>query len=597
MKRSIILATALLAAVHLVSCEDFLTLEPETDLSPNNYFKTEAELELWTNQFYLMIDTPEQEALLCADDHINTSLNDLQKGTRTAASESWASAWNDLRAINYFFEHAANCTDNAARQKHEGVAHFFRALFYYEKVRQYGDVPYYDHVLSDTDAAALNRPRDSRSLVMKRVMEDFDEAYRLLPDTWDVYHLTKDAAAAFKARAALFEGTYRRYHTLPENKVPDATIDGETINAEWFLNQAVDAAQKVMLNASRYPLYTENTTGLGPYREFFILEDAYAGESILSIRYNATIKVRHGLQFSLRNTRHSATRRMVNHYLMSDGSKVQDQPDFETMTYYESFQNRDPRMSQTLLAPGYVQYQASKKSVETLTQSMTGYSIIKFVSNTNFENADTSTTDWSVIRYPEVLLILAEAKAELGTLTQTDIENTVNVIRKRVGMTAGLDMAEANAHPDELLSAYYPHVNSGANKGVILEIRRERTVELFAEGQRQWDMLRWGEGAFLTPAGNGDGYEGVYFPGLGEYDMDNDGTADILLYDTTAPASDVTVRYDVRKDLTLSEGTSGYVLLYPLEDYKWDEKRDYLWPIPENQIQITNGALTQNYGY
>ena len=164
-------------------------------------------------------------------------------------------------------------------------------------------------------------------------------------------------------------------------------------------------------------------------------------------------------------------------------------------------------------------------------------------------------------------------------------------------MTAELDMEEANAHPDELLSSYYPNVNSGKNKGVILEIRRERTVELFAEGQRQWDMLRWGEGAFLTPAGNGDGYEGVYFPGLGEYDMDNDGTPDILLYDTTAPESDVTVRYNVRKDITLSNGTSGHVLPYSLEDYKWDEKRDYLWPIPETQIQITNGALTQNYGY
>ena len=601
MKRSITIAMALLAALSLASCEDFLTLEPENKLSPETYFKTEAELELWTNQFYLMLDGPEEDGLHCADDHISTSLNDVQKGTRTAASASWASAWDELRTINYFFEHAAGCTDIAAREKHEGVAHFFRALFYFKKVRQYGDVPYYDHVLQDTDVAELNRPRDSRSLVMKRVMEDFDAAYRLLPDTWDVYHLTKDAAAAFKARAALYEGTYRRYHTLPENRVPDETIEGETINAEWFLNQAVDAAQKVMLNASRYPLYTENTTGLGPYREFFILQDAYAGESILSIRYNATIKVRHGLQFSLRNGRHSATRRMVNHYLMSDGSKVQDQPNFETMTYYESFQNRDPRMSQTLLAPGYVQYGASDKSVETLTQSTTGYSIIKFVSNSNFENAGTSTTDWSAIRYPEVLLILAEAKAELGTLTQTDIDNTVNVIRKRVGMTAELDMEEANAHADELLSSYYPNVNPGKNKGVILEIRRERTVELFCEGQRQWDMFRWGEGAFLTPAGNKEGsvhgFEGVYFPRLGEYDMDNDGTPDILLYDTTAPESSVGVRYDVRKDITLSEGTSGYVLLYSLEDYVWDEKRDYLWPIPETQIQITNGALTQNYGY
>ncbi|MDM8335834.1 RagB/SusD family nutrient uptake outer membrane protein [Mediterranea massiliensis] len=593
--KKIAICLFLSSMLSLVSCDDFLTLEPETSLSPESYFKTAAELELWTNGFYSILGDPEDEVRLCADDHICTTLNSVQKGTRTAATESWSSSWDELRDINYFLEHVDNCTDEEAKNKFMGVAYFFRALFYFEKVRQYGDVPYYDFVISNTDMNALKKPRDSRSVVMKRVMDDFDKAYELLPETWDVFHVTKYAAAAFKARAALFEGTYRKYHVISEG-VEGENVDGQTVNADWFLTQAVDASQKVM-DSKRFSVYKSNTTGLGAYREFFILEDANTDEMILARRYEAAIKVRHGIQYQLKNGLHCATRRMVDHYLMSDGSRVQKQDNYDKMSYYEQFQNRDPRMSQSLLAPGYHQYGTDKETVETLTNSMTGYSVIKFISDTSFENDDTSTSDCSYFRYPEVLLIYAEAKAELGTITQSDIDKTVKIIRDRVSMP-NLDLDWANANPDEVLSSYYPHVGAGANRGAILEIRRERTVELFCEGQRQWDMLRWGEGKFLTPLGNGKGFVGVYFPGVGEYDMNNDGNTDIYLYSGEKPDEESgVIYYDIDSDITLSEGTSGYVLAYPKEDYVWDESRDYLWPIPENQIEITNGVLTQNPGY
>ena len=105
--KKIAICLFLSSMLSLVSCDDFLTLEPETSLSPESYFKTAAELELWTNGFYSILGDPEDEVRLCADDHICTTLNSVQKGTRTAATESWSSSWDELRDINYFLEHVS----------------------------------------------------------------------------------------------------------------------------------------------------------------------------------------------------------------------------------------------------------------------------------------------------------------------------------------------------------------------------------------------------------------------------------------------------------------------------------------------------------
>ena len=586
-------------SLALSGCDDFLTKEPETNLSPNTFFSSEAELELWTNRFYSLFAGPDTDAIQVSDIQIAKNLSSVQQGTRSPATENWGtSAWAYLRYINYYLERSGNCPDETIRQRYDGVAYFFRALFYFEKVRKYGDIPYYDFVIPSNDWASLKRPRDSRGFVMKKVMEDLDRAITDLPDNWPsdaLYRLSKNAARAMKARAALYEGTFRKYHGIA-----DETIDGVTISADYFLQLAADAAWAVM-EQNKYSLYKGNTLKLdAPYREYFILEDGDAKETILSMRFNADILVRHGIQFTFRNMRHSATQRLVNHYLMADGSKIQDQPGYETMTYNQQFQNRDPLMAQTLMAPGYVDLNGIDEVIEDCkSYDMTGYRFIKFVSDDTHNGATTSTTDWPVFRYPEILLTYAEAKAELGTLTPEDIALTVDVVRDRVGMPA-LDMTAANNNPDPLMASYYPNVNSGANKGVILEIRRERTVELPCEGLRQWDMLRWKEGAQLVPSSNGlDGFLGCYFPSLGEYDMNGDGKMDLCLWSGTKPATtcDAMLEIGEGKDAQLTEGTSGYIVCFRGRTYKWEEGRDYLWPIPTDQRVATGGALSQNPGY
>ena len=609
MKKILLYTLMTVAAAGMTACEDFLTRDTYDQIGSDEFWKSETDLELYANGFLQKmipgdgtITRGDIDADYCAVD-IATDLLRPDGNVSPDNQGGWTeSSWTNLRRVNYMLDNMHRCRGRVSDEvynHYEGVARFWRAWFYYDKVRTFGAVPWYDFTISASDKEALTKPRDSREYVMDKVLEDltFASTYCLADAKYTKGSalINKWVALAFKSRVCLYEGTFRKYHGIA-----DETIDGVTISADYFLQLAADAAWAVM-EQNKYSLYKGNTLKLdAPYREYFILEDGDAKETILSMRFNADILVRHGIQFTFRNMRHSATQRLVNHYLMADGPKIQDQPGYETMTYNQQFQNRDPRMAQTLMAPGYVDLNGIDEVIEDCkSYDMTGYRFIKFVSDDTHNGATTSTTDWPVFRYPEILLTYAEAKAELGTLTPEDIALTVDVVRDRVGMPA-LDMTAANNNPDPLMASYYPNVNSGANKGVILEIRRERTVELPCEGLRQWDMLRWKEGAQLVPSSNGlDGFLGCYFPSLGEYDMNGDGKMDLCLWSGTKPATtcDAMLEIGEGKDAQLTEGTSGYIVCFRGRTYKWEEGRDYLWPIPTDQRVATGGALSQNPGY
>ena len=607
-----------LSVLAFSSCEGFLDKFPETSLSPETFYTSEKELELATNGFYTMLPSPDNTtdgALQDNDLEYHISLSSLQMGNRSAENESWSSStWSNLRALNYYLEHSVNCTSEDIRKKYDGVAYFFRAMFYYEKVRKYGDIPWYDHVISANDKASLYRARDSRGFVMQKIMEDLDKAIDGLPVTWTegVYRINKYAAYAFKSRVALFEGTWCLNDAAPAEIYTKDDGTQLTLSSEYFLRQSADAA-KAVIDYGKYKMYTGETIVKGqPYRDFFVLEDAETSETILSRRYLYTdeMSIRHGVQFTYKNQRHSLTRALAYHYLMADGTPFQSQEGWQTMQYNQEFKNRDPRMAQTIAAPDYVAVgtDASTKYYPSCKDyDRSGYRPIKYFSDDTHDGATTSTTDYAIFRYGEVLLNYAEAKAELGEADQTVIDQTVNVIRARVGMPA-LDVTKANGTPDAFLSSYYTDKHlDGPDKGLILEIRRERTVELVNEGFRLWDMLRWHEGQQLCPASNtlGPGFIGCWFPGLGEYDMNNDGTPDLCIYTGTKPSTDCENTLDVSegKENTLSEGTSGYLIQFKDQSYKWEEK-DYLYPIPVKQIQIYpkdeatgESVLTQNPGY
>ena len=575
-----LLAAAAIAAMT-VGCD--LTLYPEDAESPEVYFKSEAHFEQWTNYLYAaLLDSPDAVSRYNADDMVDKSMGSIIMGQRLASdsmsgNNEWD--WDMLRRINYMLANSSNCEDEALRTKYEGVAYFFRAYFYFQKVMRFGDVPYYDKVLESTDAEFLNKARDDRGFVMDKVMEDFDRAIEMIPETKDPNsaRVTKWVALAMKSRAALFEGTWRKYHGMPD--------------AEKYLQQAA-AAAKTFIDESGYVLYNQ---GEEPYRDLFCSDHAKTEEVVLARLYQfETLNIANSVQFNIRNDAQGFTRRFMNHYLMADGTRFTDIPGHETMFYTEETKNRDPRMAQTVLCPGYIIKDETKPTPNDMT-SLTGYEPIKFVATAAQSGASKGTMDWPIIRAAEVYLNYAEALAELDQLDQAALDVSVNKIRERAKMPA-LEMAVANGNVDPYLASCYPRVQAGPNQGVILEIRRERTIELVNEGFRQWDMLRWKEGEQMV---NKDKpYYGIYFPAEGLYDMDGDGKNDLEIYSTvqqSKPADGLTVK-KIGSDFVLSEGTYGYVVAWSTLTWEWND-REYLWPIPADQRVLTGGALTQNPGW
>jgi len=579
MKHTIINALFLSAAIACISCEDMLDYQPKDRLSPDTYFKTETDCELWTNNYYTVFPSAEGIYSEPYDVIVRDVLADEISGVRKPMPTDGNWNWKKLREMNFFLSRASQVEDESVRLEYEGLTRFFRAYFYFEKVKRYGDVPWVDRPLG-SDEEELYEGRDPRESVMEKVMEDVDFAIANLPEVQNVYRVTRWTARALKSRIALFEGTFRKYHGL----------DGY----EEFLQACVNASEPFLTGP--YSIYTSGST---PYQDLFTSQNAIGTEIILARAYTSAISgMTHDVNGHLTGAtmgRPGMTRNVVNMYLMRDGSRYTDQADYATKTFVEECKNRDLRIAQTLRTPGYKRIGGSKELAPDLSRSTTGYQLIKYLTEERYDANKASTNDMPLFRLAEVLLNYAEAKAELGTLKQADLDNTIRPLRVRAGLP-DLDMEEANAHPDPYLSSSetgYANV-TGANKGVILEIRRERTLETPMEGLRYWDIMRWKEGKrFEKPI------EGLYFPGTGEYDLDGNGSVDVCIYDTEkAPGNSADVLYlKLGSDIVLSGETSGNVLAHSTQQRIWNEERDYLYPIPTDDRVLTQGAISQNPGW
>ena len=479
-------------AAGLVSCEDFLTAGDPNKIDAPSYFRNESDLEAYANGFLqTMIPTAISVATGDARADYMAWRGEWQYLTDNFDADDqsgWSTgSWEDLRNINYFlgnFRRAA--AGEAILDHYEGVARFWRAYFYMNKVKTFGAVPWYDREIDANDREALYKPRDSREYVMRKVLEDLDFAstHCITNAKLEVnsVRITRNVALAFKARCCLYEGTFRKYHANDPSTGKPWTAD----ESEMYLRACADACETLM-GEGKYALVSDPAKVATQYRSLFTSESVASGEVIWARAYDASLNATHILNTYFVNMQYgsySLTRQFVNTYLNRDGSRFTDKAGYEKTLFADEFENRDYRLMQSIRYPGYTRRNNNVNTpyAPDFGYCVTGYQPIKWVIDDTSMDSNTApcATSIPILRYAEVLLNRAEAAYELTQLGKTTSEDgdsyrdeafrCINLIRERAGA--------------DLLA-------SAADLNSVDIVRRERRKELAFENQTYWDLRRW----------------------------------------------------------------------------------------------------------
>lgn len=595
MKRYIFIGLGFLTLFS--SCKDnFLERSPIVNISDSDYWTSVNDLRLYVNNFYnddallpsrlawgsgpFTIDAGEG-----SDTNVPTNYNRRMNGEGTLPSSGggWSTSdWTPLRNINYFLDNYSKVqVPFKDVQAYVGESLFFRALFYYDKLRKFGDLPWAS-TLVGTDSDLLFSERLPRNQVVDSILFDLDNSISYLParagGAWSG-RVTKEVALALKARVALYEGTWEKYHNQKNTPFKVVGEDGSK-----FLNIAANASGELIIMSERtgYP----NLDNVGVENGYWLLfnqKDYSSSKEVLFWRkYSAADRVTHTwTRYSINGGGMGLSKDMIDSYLCLDGKPIGLSPQYiGDRTLKDVVKNRDPRLGQTIHVDDqqHVKWYSTKEYFTTpafeingSNNTSTGYQIYKGHTG-DFEeyNASQSTQGYVHFRYAEVLLIYAEAKAELGTITQVDIDKTINALRNRVGMTAGLlQLGNIAVDPNWEFPLLSPILN---------EVRRERKVELAAEWYRVDDIFRW---AAADTKIVGQRPLGAYKKQWENYP----GATDQFIKSLAA----------------LPVNAEGYIdpfKIYSIMDkgYRFKLDRDYLLPIPTNEITL-NPKLKQNPGW
>lgn len=528
----------LLLFLSVLSCE--VERLPETSISDQTFWRSETDLIAATNYLYTFIPGFNNEDVW-SDDAIGLSSNQISDGSRLAPSTdaNYSEPYRLIRAANNIIEKAPLAASNvsaATIDRYIADARFFRAWGYFSLVQKYGNVPLILKILSD-ESPELLEPASPREKIFDQIYQDLDFATAKLPTiatlgTANYGKISKTAAQAFKARVALFEGTRAKFHGY-----------GDPIK---HLNLAIEASKSI-IDGRQHALYSNyfdlfQMAGEGFANKENIIIKAYGvnlADRVLTHTY---------FRGTLENGNKNPTKSLVDSYLMTDGLPITKSPLYKTpVVSTDVFTNRDERLSHSVFKKGD-SYIFTKKifDISPLVFQKTGFCFRKF-SNIDDWNNQASFIDRPIIRYAEVLLIYAEAKFELtNSITDADLDISVNLLRAR-GKIAKLTNA----------------LVTNNNLSMRDEIRRERRVELAQEGHRYWDLIRWKTAETELPK-----------PVLGNFFFKAEfGTA------TTV-------------NLTLDN----FILVTAASFRRFDPARDYLWPLPLNEISL-NPNLKQNPGW
>lgn len=571
--RIIALALSFLA---ISGCDDFLEKPPLDSLTDETYWTNENNVRSFSWGFYTTYFSGYGSGYAWGKFFSSQTLNDdfapaspaqfrkivptaAVSGTRTSRGY-WSFYY--VRKANIFLDRIQTVPmDEEAIQHWSGVARFFRALEYHELVKQFGDVPWYDQELVESDEEILYKPKDSREFVMDKVLEDFEFAMQnvRIDDGNDGQTVNRAVVLAFMSRVFLYEGTWQKYH------------NGNTEKAREYLEASKNAATELM-NTGEF--------ALGNYREVFNSLNLAGNPEVILYRHYEPGILTHALNsYNNMEPQTGVSKDAIESYLAEDGLPIGISPLYQGDKGIDNVMaNRDPRIYETLVSDEL------RLNGIASNYSTTGYSTHKFLNEVIKDQPEGSSnlnyTDSPVMRYGEVLINYAEAVAELATvggtsLTQADLDMSINVLRDRPGVM--LPHLEVLGDAPGVNGIVYDDPARDPDvSGIIWEIRRERRIELMMEGFRTDDLMRWEKLEYSDTEGNPDINRGAWIR-----------RADYP---------------ELQSSVTLTDGDEGYIIpaTAAVSQRLFEDPKVYLDPIPLDQITLYNQhgvTLTQNPGW
>lgn len=572
------------AFCSLGSCNDFLSKDTIASLNSETFFTDETSLKLYSNSFIQNMMPAAADIAESNDSYTDVcatrnGLNMFTTAWTSSSQTGWAyTNWTNLYRVNYLLAHLSDVkgVPESRLQHYEGVARFWRAFFYFYKMRTFGDVPWYDKPIDQNDSLALYKARDSREIIARNILADLDFAVEHCDANINTQQADKWKSLAYKARFCLYEGTYRKYHSVN----PSTGLAWSEDESEFYLKECVKACEEIINNG---PFRLNENVSKTNYRSLFNSEGVNRAEVIWEREYSADLNFGHEVSWNYWNQnsqRWSMTRLMADMYLKLDGSRYTEDANYGKDLFPKEVEGRDYRMSQTIITPGY------EREVSGVVGSyapnaygtLTGYQIIKYSYDDDRHMNGNNATCIPVLRYAEVLLAYAEASCELDPaqkLSDEIWEKTIRPLRTRAGV-----VGTKPESIDAKLAAYY-----GITSSDLVEIRRERAVELFMEDSRWNDLMRWHLGHLCVQP-----WEGIYIPGENVLmDLDANGTPDTCY---GSGKQDGVTYFDPSQG-TYALSSQGR-LVYDVKR-NWEDKM-YLRPIPHTANSI-NPALGQNNGW
>lgn len=522
---------AFLLAGSVASC-NFLDREPMDFGDENAYYKTVDDLELAVNDFYQIL--PKMEYLWGGpyeDD--NTSDNQCgnwpnnmfypgDKKTVQQANSEWK--FVNLRGINFFINKTKEQMDAGAItgtkefiDHYWGEGFFFRAYEHFRLLRNYGDAPILEVMLPDDEAtlaqASKRRPRNE---VARFIIEDLKRAEELMMENAPAEgRLSKDAARLLRARVALYEATWEKYHAntafVPGNPkwvgasmYPDFQFKAGDAQKEieYFLDQAIEAADLVASHRALDDDYIAMFNRLTPFS---------SNDEVILARYYQMGILSHSASNYLGRTGGGTgfTRALVNTFLMKNGLPIYaDGSNYGGDTYMlDEMKDRDERLVNSVKIAGSdietvqgpdgtlvndtIYYYRPQLTLSGNEASPTGYELKKWVSNEpGQQEQGQGTSATPILRAAEAYLIYLEAYYERHGNLGGNCDRYWTELRHRAGVDTDYNktIAATDLSKENDLAVYSKGIEVDKT---LYNIRRERRCELLGEGMRLDDLKRW----------------------------------------------------------------------------------------------------------